>query len=135
MTNDVLELNALMDDLGHKLAQLAEFGRDGYTAPPVTVPAEFKDMAELPGGPWQPSSNDLLWFYALKITVYARQMLEEAGHIFEQVADEQSVQKVESILAALDSQFEPSATAFQVYGRLLHYTPGGNGTNGKLPHR
>jgi hypothetical protein len=134
MTNDVLKLNAIVDDLGHKMAELAELGRDGFKAPLVTVPAEFTEMTGLPVGPWQPLSNDLIWFYALKITIYARQMLEEAGRIFQQMEDETSVQKVQNILAAIDGQLQPSETAFQVYGRLLHHTPG-NGANGKLPHR
>ena len=134
MTNDVLKLNAIIGDIGDKISALAEVGQDGFTAPLVIAPDELTEMVGLPMGPYRPLSNNLLWFYALKTTVYAQQMLEESGRIFEQMEDEKSAQKVENIIAAFDEQFHPCETAFQAYGRLLHRPPG-NDTNGESPHR
>ena len=82
---------------------------------------ELTEMIGLSMGPYHPTSNNLLWFHALKITVYAQQMLEQAARIFEQMEDETSALKVETIIAAFDEQFHPGETAFQVYGRLLSH--------------
>ncbi len=134
MTNDVLKLNAIIDDIGHKVAELVELGRDGFNVPLVTTPDELAEMVGLPMGDWRPLSNNLLWFYALKTTVYARQMLEEAARIFEQMDDEKSTQKAQNIIATFDEQFHPCETAFQVYSRLLH-RPSSSRTNAESPRR
>lgn len=70
----------------------------------------------------------LNWFLAVKTTVYARQMLEEASRIFEQIEDEESAHKVQNLVEAFDEQFHPHQIAFQVYSRLLD-CPSTNGMN------
>ena len=127
MSDDVIKLNAIIGDIGDRISELAELGQDGFVAPMVMDSDELIEMTGLPTGPYYPSSNNLLWLHALKITVYAQQMLEQAARIFDQMDDETSTLKVENIIAAFDEQFHPGETAFQVYGRLLSH-PSNNGS-------
>ena len=127
MTNDVIKFNAIIADIGDRISELAELGQDGFVAPTMMAPDELIEMTGLPTGPYRPLSNNLLWFYALKTTIFAQQMLEQAARIFEQMEDETSALKVETIIAAFDEQFHPGETAFQVYGRLLSH-PSNNGS-------
>lgn len=127
MSNDVIKLNAIVGDIGDRISELAELGQDGFVVPTVMDPDELIEMTGLPMGSYHPSSNNLLWLHALKITVYAQQMLEQAARIFDQMEDETSTLKVENIIAAFDEQFHPGETAFQVYGRLLSH-PSNNGS-------
>ena len=60
------------------------FSNVGLQVPLVTTPDELTEMVGLPIGPFRPLSHNLIWFYALKTTVYAQQMLEEATRIFQQ---------------------------------------------------
>lgn len=120
MTNEVIKLNAIVNDLGSKITELMEFGRDGVNVPLETTPEELETMVGLPMGPWQPLSNDLVWFHALKTTIFARQMLEECHRIFRQVGDEKSTQKIQAIIDSVDKQFHPGETAMQIYVRLLN---------------
>lgn len=119
MNNDVVKFNAIVRDIEYKLTELAELGREGFKVPFVTTPDELAEMVGASMGPWRPLSNDLIWFYALKTTICARQMLAEAGRIFEQLDDEQAAQKIQAILQTVDEQFHPCETTFQVYGKLL----------------
>lgn len=119
MDNDVIKLNAIIKDIGDNISELSQVGQDSFKVPLVTTPHELTEMVGLPVGPWRPLSHNLIWFYALKTTVYAQQMLEEAARIFAQVEDEESACKVESLIEAFDEQFHPCQTAFQVYSRLL----------------
>jgi hypothetical protein len=98
MTNDVIKLNAIVKDIGDNISDLSQIGRDSFNVSLVTTPDELVQMIGLPVGPWRPLSHNLIWFYALKTTVYARQMLEEARRIFEQIEDEDSAYKVQSLI-------------------------------------
>jgi hypothetical protein len=93
-------------------------------------PDELAEIVGLPMGHWRPSSQNLIWFCALKTVVYARQMLAEAERIFQQVEDETSAHKVQSLIEAFDTQFRPSETAFQVYSQLLGHASS-NGAAGQ----
>jgi len=135
MTNDVVKLNAIIGDIADKISELAELGLDGFSTPLAMDPDELAEMVELPIRPPRPLSNNLLWFYALKTTIYAQQMLEQAARIFEQMEDEESALKVENIIATFDEQFHPAETAFQVYRRLLQRLPPDNTPNGDPPHQ
>ena len=64
-------------------------------------------------------SNDLLWFIALKTTVYARELLGQSARIFRQIDDDKSAERIQTIIETIDEQFHPCETAMQVYGRLL----------------
>lgn len=119
MTNEVIKLHAIVKDIGDNIAELSQIGQDSFKVPLVITPDELTEMIGLPVGPFRPLSHNLIWFYALKTTVYAQQMLEEAGRIFDQIEDEESAHKVESLIEAFDEQFHPCQTAFQVYSRLL----------------
>ena len=127
MTNDVIKLNTIVEDFGHGISELSQIGQDSFKVPLVTTPGELAEMAGLSLGFFRPLSHNLIWFYALKTTVYARQMLEEAGRIFEQVEDAESAHKVQSLTEALDTEFQPSKIAIQVYSRLLD-RPSTNGS-------
>jgi|GEM_PF-2151145 len=121
MNNDVIKLNEIVNDINHSIQELAALGQDGgFKVPLVITPEELAEMIGLPMGPWRPQSNYLLWFYALKITVYARHLLEESGRIFEQMDDDGYAQRVEQIIDTLDEQFHPRETAMHVYDKLLH---------------
>lgn len=133
MRNDLVKFNNLMDDIEYKIAELCELGREGFRVPFVTTPDELAEMVGASMGPWRPLSNDLIWFYTIKTTIYARQMLAEAGRIFEQMDDEESAQKIEAILQTIDEQFHPRETTLQVYGKLLG-RPAQNGRNGGSSH-
>ena len=130
MSNDVIKLNTIIGDIGDKISELAELGQDGFIVPMMFDPDALTEMIDLPMGTYRPPGNNLLWFYALKTTIYAHQMLEQAARIFEQIEDEKSTQKAEKIMAAFEKQFHPGETAFQVYGRLLNHPPN-NGTTGE----
>lgn len=132
-SNDLVKFNAIIGELESKIVELAELGRDGFKVPLVTTPDELAEMVGASMGPWRPLSNNLIWFYALKTTLYARQMLAEAGRIFEQMDDEASAQKMAAILQTVDEQFRPCETSLQVYGRLLG-RPAHNGRAGGSPH-
>lgn len=119
MSNDLVKFNNLVRDMERTAAELAELGREGFKVPFVTTPDELAEMVGASMGPWRPLSNDLIWFYAIKTIIYSRQMLAEAGRIFEQMDDEASVRKMESILQTVDEQFHPCETTLQVYGKLL----------------
>ena len=128
MDNDVLKLNAIIKDIGDNISDLSQIGQDSFKVPLVTTPEELTEMVGLPVGPWRPLSHNLIWFLTLRTTVYARQMLEEASRIFDQIEDEESARKVQSLGAAFDEQFHPRQTAFQVYSRLLD-RPSTNGSS------
>jgi hypothetical protein len=119
MTSEVVELNAIVEDIGSNLSELTQIGQDGFKVPLVTSPDELAEIVGLPTGPWHPFSQNLIWFCALKTVVYARQMLEEAERIFQQVEDETSARKAQTLVEAFDAEFRPAETAFQVYSQLL----------------
>lgn len=129
MSNDLVKFNNLVRDMERIGAELADLGREGFKVPFVTTPAELAEMVGASLGPWRPLSNDLIWFNAIKTLIYGRQMLEEAGRIFEQMDDEASARKIEAILQTVDEQFHPGETTLQVYGKLLG-RPAPNGRNG-----
>jgi len=120
MRNDVIELNTIVGEIGSKIAELAQLGRNSYNVPLVTTGNELSEMVGLPMGPWNPLSNDLIWFQALKTTIFAREMLEQCARIFTQIEDEKSTQKVQAVIDTVDEQFHPAETAMQVYVRLLN---------------
>ena len=123
MTNDVVKLNAIVSTISHNLAELAILGQEGDCNIPLTItPTDFVEMVGQPTGPigsWQPQSKDLLWFQALKLTVQARQMLEQSARRLQQMDDGELAREVESALDALDEHFHPAETALRVYGKLL----------------
>ena len=80
-------------------------------------------MAELPLKPRRSLSNDLIWFYALKITSCAREMLLESARIFQQVDDEEIAGQVEQVLDVLDEQINPGETAFKKNCQTCHTLP------------
>jgi hypothetical protein len=118
--NDVIKLNAILKDMNDKISALVELGQDGFKAPVVITPDELTEMVGKPIGPYRPQSNDLLWFYALKITVQARQMLEQSSRIFQQMDDDKFATRAQTIVDTIDEQFNPVETTLQVYGKLLH---------------
>lgn len=120
MSNDIIKLNAIVSDLGYNLAELAELGQDGFKVPLVITSDELAELIGASLGQWQPRSEDLLWFYALKIAVYARQLLEQSARIFEQMDDSDLAQQVQNVVKAIDEQFYPNEAALQVYRKLLH---------------
>jgi hypothetical protein len=120
VTNDIIKLNAIVNDLDDKISELAEMGQGGFKVPFVITPDELAEMIGASVGPWRPQSNDLLWFYALKIAVYAREILEQSGRIFQQMDDSESAERVQSIVETIDEQFHPCETALEVYRRLLN---------------
>ncbi len=130
MTNNVIKLNAIVEDIGRSISELSNIGRDSFSVPLVTTPDELAKMRGLPIGPCCALSHNLIWFHVLKIIIYAQQMLEESSRIFAQMDDEESVHKVQSLIAAFDEQFHPCETAFQVYSRLLS-RPLNNGPTGE----
>jgi hypothetical protein len=127
MTNDVIKFNTIVEDIGRSISELAQIGQDSFKVPLVTTPDELAEMVGLPMGSFRPLSHNLIWFFALKTTVYAQQMLEEAARIFDQLEDEESARKVQGLIEAFDEQFHPCETAFQVYSRLLD-RPSTNGS-------
>jgi hypothetical protein len=127
MTNDVIKLNAIIAAIGDRISELVELGQGGFIDPTVMDSDELTEIIGLSIGPYHPTSNNLLWLHALKTTIFAQQMLEQAARIFEQMDDETSALKVENIIAAFDEQFHPGETAFQVYDRLLSH-PSNNGS-------
>lgn len=120
MTNDIVKLNAIIDGINEQIADLAELGQGDFKVPLVTIPDELAEIVGLSMGPWRPLSNDLLWFYALKIAVYAREMLEQSIRIFQQLGEDESAQQTENVVNAFDEQFDPCETALQIYDKLLH---------------
>lgn len=124
MNNDVIKLNAIVNDINHSIQELTTLGQNGgFKVALVITPEEMAEMIGQPIGPWRPQSNDLLWFYALKITVYARHMLEQSARIFEQMDDADFARQVECVIETLDEQFHPCQTAMRVYSKLLHLNP------------
>ena len=130
MTNEVVELNAIVEEIGGNISELTQIGQAGFKVPLVTSPDELAEIVGLPMGPWRPLNQNLIWFCAFKTVVYARQMLEEAERIFQQVEDEASAHKAQSLIEAFDAQFRPAETAFQVYSQLLGHSSS-NGTGGQ----
>ena len=130
MTNEVEEISTIIEEIGGNISELAQIGRDGFKVPSVISPDELAEIVGLPMGHWRPSSQNLIWFCALKTVVYARQMLAEAERIFQQVEDETSAHKAQSLIKAFDTQFRPSETAFQVYSQLLGHASS-NGAGGQ----
>lgn len=121
MTNDVIQLNAIVSDISHNLAELAALEQNGdLSTPPTITPANFVEMIGQPVGSWQPQSKDVIWFTAFKLTAYARHMLAQSARIFQQMDDEALARQVESVIGALDEQFHPAETAFRVYSKLLN---------------
>lgn len=120
MPNDVIKFNTIVNEIGGHIAELTEFGQGGFNAPLIMTPDEMAEMVGYSMGPWRPNSNDLLWFYAFKTTVYARHMLEQSARIFRQMDDDELAQRVQNIVATIDSRFHPCETALQVYSKLLH---------------
>lgn len=127
MSNDIIKLHSIVSDLGSKLAELSEIGRDGFNMPLVTTPDELSEMVGSPMGPWTPLSDDLLWFFALKTAIYAREILVQSNRIFSQIGDDESTQKIQTILDTTDDQFHPAETALQVYVKLLNSNVNNNG--------
>ena len=119
MTNDLINLSTTVSNIVDNVTELAELGQDGFNVPLVTTSDELADMAELPLKPRRSLSNDLIWFYALKITSCAREMLLESARIFQQVDDEEIAGQVEQVLDVLDEQINPGETAFKTYQKLL----------------
>jgi hypothetical protein len=119
MTNDVIKFSAIVQDISDNISELAELGQDSFKAPLVITPDELAEMARLPIGPSRLQSNDLLWFYAFQITVYARQMLEQSARIFKQMDDDEFAARVQSVVDAIDERFHPGETALCVYKKLL----------------
>ena len=130
MTNEVVELNAIVEEIGGTISELTQIGQAGFRVPLVMSPDELAEIVGLPMGQWRPLSQNLIWFCALKTVVYTRQMLAEAERIFQQVEDETSAQKAQSLIEAFDAQFRPSETAFQVYSQLLGHASS-NGAAGQ----
>jgi hypothetical protein len=104
MNNDAITLNAIIDDLGRNVTALTELGQDGFNSPSVTLPHELKGMTGMPMGPRRVLSDDLIWYGALRVTIYARQLLEESERILQQIEDEDAAQKVGNILAVVDEE-------------------------------
>ena len=126
MTNDVIKLNAIVNNIANSISDLAELGQDGFNVPLVITSGELAEMVGQPMGPWRPESNDLLWFYAFKITLYAREMLEQSARIFRQMDDSELAERVQSIVDTTDARFHPCEAALRVYSKLLHLnTPNG----------
>ena len=119
MTNDVVKLNAIVNDINIKISELAELGQGGFKVPFVITPDEIVDMAGIPVAPRRQQSNNLLWFSALKTTVCAREMLEQSYRIFQQMDDNESANRVQSVIDTIDEQFHPCETAIRVYRKLL----------------
>ena len=119
MSNDLVKFNKLVCDMERTAMELTELGRGGFKVPFITTPDELAKMVGAWMGPWRPLSNDLIWFNAIQTIIHGRQMLAEAGRIFDQIDDEASARKIEAILQTVDEQFHPSETALQVYGKLL----------------
>lgn len=133
MSSDLVEFHNLVRDMKRVAAELAELGQEGFKVPVVTTPDEIAEMVGAPMGPWWPLSNNLIWFNALKTTIYAYQMLEQAGRIFEQTDDEKAAQKIKVILQTVEAQFHPCETAVQAYSKLLS-RPSRNGRPGGSGH-
>lgn len=135
MANDIVTFNAIVNDIGNKIVKLAELGQDGFHIPAVTTLDELGKIVGLPTRSRRSLlSSNLVWFQALKTTVYARQMLEQSSRIFKQIEDEEAAQKAQNIINTFDEQFHPGETAFQVYSRILQQrqvSPNG-AQNGKL---
>lgn len=119
MTNDVIKFNTIVNEIGYNIAELSELGQGGFSTPLIMTPDEMAEMVGCSMGPWRPYSNDLLWFYAFKTTVYARQMLEQATRIFRQMDDDELAQRVQNIVDTIDARFHPCETALRVYSKLL----------------
>jgi hypothetical protein len=134
MTNDLFQLNRILDDIDKQIAELAGLGQDGFKVPLVTIPDELTEIVGLSMGSWRPLSNDLLWFYALKIAICAGEMLEQSGRIFQQIGEDESAQRAQNVVKALDEQFHPCETALQIFDRLLHSSMRNN-TNGRSSSR
>lgn len=120
MTNDVLKFNALVGDIGHSLAGLADLEQNGSF--PLSAPMPANDLADLIGGPantWQPQNQDIVWLNALKLAVYARQLLTQSARFLDQTGDDVTARKVDLIIDTVDKQLHPAETCFRVYGRLL----------------
>ncbi len=131
--SDLVKFNNLVRNMEYTAVELADLGREGFKVPFVTTPDELAEMVGASMGPWRPLSNDLIWFYAIKTIIYGRQMVAEAGRIFEQMDDEASAQKIQAILQTIDKQFHPCETTLQVYGKLLG-RPLSNGRTGGSPN-
>lgn len=119
MTNDVMKLNSIVNAIGCQISELAELGRAGFNAPLLITPAELAEMSGHPIGSWRPQSNDLLWFYALKIAVMAGHMLEQSARIFQQMDDDELAGRVQELVDMVEARLNPAETALQVYRRLL----------------
>ena len=130
MTHDVIKLNAIVEDIGRSVSELSNIGRGSFSVPLVTTPDELAEMSGLPIRPCCSLSHNLIWFHALKIIIYAQQMLEESSRIFAQMDDEESAHKVQSLIETFEQQFHPCETAFQVYSRLLS-RPSNSGPRGE----
>ena len=131
MTNDVLEFNAIVENMGHNIVELAQIGRDGFTLSPVVTSEDLAAIIALPLRSWQPAGQDLIWFQAFRTVVYARQIIEEAGRIFGQMEDAQMAGRMDTLLEVFDDQLHPGQTAFQVYERLLSRRSTNNPKNGE----
>lgn len=121
MTNDVVKLNAIVDEINIKVSEMAELGRDGFKVPFVMTPDELVDMAGIPVAPRHQQSNDLLWFSAIKATICVRELLGQSARIFRQMDDDKSAERIQTIIETIDEQFRPCETAMQIYGRLLRH--------------
>jgi len=120
MAHDVIKLNNIIGEIQQSVEELSRVGKDGgFRVPLVTTPDDFVAMIGEPIGPWRPRSDDLIWFSAYKIVFQARQLLEQAARIAQQMEDEDLSRRALSAMEALDEQFHPAETAFRVYGRLL----------------
>ena len=120
MTSDVFKFNAIVDDIGHNLAELADLEKNGTFQ--LSSPMAPTELAELIGGPpgtWQPQNQDIVWFNALKLTVYARYLLAQSAQLLVQCGDSASARKTSCIVDSVDEQFHPGETDFRVYARLL----------------
>ena len=120
MASDALKFNALVGDIGHSLAGLSDLEQNGSFPPSSPMPAS--DLADLIGGlasRWQLQNQDIVWLNALKMAVYARQLLAQSARFLDQTGDDVTARKVDQIIDAVDKQLHPAETCFRVYGRLL----------------
>jgi len=122
MTNDIIEFTDIVNSITDNIAELAKIGQDGFNVPLVTTSDELAKMTGLPVKPKRSLSNDLLWFYALKITICAHEMLEHSARIFQQIDDIDLAERVEGVINTLEEEFHPCETALQAYSHLLRNT-------------
>lgn len=119
MKNDLAKLNEIVTTVSNSLTELATVGRDGFEVPEIVVPEEVTGLVGQSIGEWTPAGKNLLWFLAFKLTVHARELLEQSSRILRQLDDDDLARRVQRIVETTDEQFHPADTALRVYSKLL----------------